>query len=433
MRPRVALVAALGATAVLFLSHELATREAFDVSLSGVADIVDNAMPSVLDLAELRAAVSQLRSEIGQGSHATEGDRIELVQRVESLLARADDRIHSYRSLPSFASERELWEAFDRAVDALRATARAAASAPETDAAAKRAFVQVATSLDRIAATLVETNAREAERAAREVLVTHERAKAHSADFLLAVLLGVIGLGVFAERWIARSERETDRLIAELDAFSSRVAHDLRGPLNPVALALGLVKASPSIDDRARHVISVAESSLGRTLSLIEGLLAFARSGARPEPGARCEVARVLDDVATSLHELAADERAELSLDAPPGLRAATTEVVLASIVANLARNALLYLGDSDRRVVTVRAHDEGAVVRIEVADSGPGIPPDVEKRLFHPFERGSSRPGGHGLGLTIVKRLAEAHSGKVTVRSQLGLGTTFEVVLPRG
>ncbi len=294
------------------------------------------------------------------------------------------------------------------------------------------AFAAARNAVERVAGTLIELNAREAQRAARDVVATHEQAKAHSTDFLLAVLACVLLVAVLAERWIARSERETARLLAELDAFSARVAHDLRGPLSPVSLGLGLVKADPGLGDRARHTVEVAERSLRRALALIDGLLVFARSGARPEPGARVEVARVLDEVALSLQPLAQEERAQLTLDVPAGLAVAVTDVALSSIVSNLARNALLYLGDGEKRTVAIRATLAGESVRIEVADTGLGIPAAQLERIFRPFERASDREGGHGLGLAIVKRLTEAHGGSIAVRSQLGLGSTFTVELPR-
>ncbi len=128
---------------------------------------------------------------------------------------------------------------------------------------------------------------------------------------------------------------------------------------------------------------------------------------------------------------LATEERAEIRFQVEPRLHALASKAVLGSIVDNLARNALLYLGDSERRTASLRARSDAGRVVIEVEDTGPGIPPDMLARLFRPFERGSTRPGT-GLGLATVKRLIEAHAGDITVRSQVGLGTTFIVRLPR-
>jgi signal transduction histidine kinase len=69
--------------------------------------------------------------------------------------------------------------------------------------------------------------------------------------------------------------------------------------------------------------------------------------------------------------------------------------------------------------------------VAIEVHDTGPGIRPEMLERLFRPFQRGTDRPGGFGLGLATVKRLAEAHGGSVAVASEVGRGSVFTVRLP--
>ena len=69
-------------------------------------------------------------------------------------------------------------------------------------------------------------------------------------------------------------------------------------------------------------------------------------------------------------------------------------------------------------------------VLLLEVVDTGPGIPPEVQARLFEPFF--STKPGGTGLGLAIAQRIVEAHAGALRYRTQPGQGTTFTVVLPR-
>jgi signal transduction histidine kinase len=99
-------------------------------------------------------------------------------------------------------------------------------------------------------------------------------------------------------------------------------------------------------------------------------------------------------------------------------------------IVTNLLSNALKY-GDGKPIVVEVRS--SSAQARLTVRDHGPGIPPEEQRRIFEPFERaGDSDEGGSGLGLWIVRRLAEAHGGKVSVTSVVGKGALFVVDLPR-
>jgi signal transduction histidine kinase len=429
--PRVLLVASLVLTAALFMSHEIATREAFDASLATVGEIVKDAVPSVLELAEMRARVNHLRGDVSVASRATPTERAAIREGALDELAAIDSSVVALHEIGSLDPERKTLAELAHQAWLLRAATLRVLDG-EDPSELDRTFRPAATALDVVAARLVAMHANDAAKAANEIQTTHRLAMAHSFDYLVAVLGCVVALGILAERWLARAEAETQRLIASLDAFAASVAHDLRGPLSPVALALGIVKHDPGLGERSRQSVETAESSVKRAVNLIEGLLSFARSGAKPLAGARCEVARVFADLRSPLGAVADEERAMLTLEAAPALHAAAAEVVLSSIVTNLTRNALLYLGDSEKRAVVVKASADRDEVLIEVADTGPGIPPDVLPRLFQPFQRGTDRAGGHGLGLAIVKRLAEAHGGRVLVRSDVGLGTTFWVRLPR-
>src|SRR5204862_3116829 len=95
-------------------------------------------------------------------------------------------------------------------------------------------------------------------------------------------------------------------------------------------------------------------------------------------------------------------------------------------------RNAIKYVGEGPDRRVAVRARRVDGVVRIEVEDNGPGLPEGLGARSFEPYVRGpGSREPGIGLGLATVKKVTEAHGGKVDVRSVPGRGARFGVELP--
>lgn len=99
----------------------------------------------------------------------------------------------------------------------------------------------------------------------------------------------------------------------------------------------------------------------------------------------------------------------------------------------NLAYNAIKYIGDGPVRHIEVRVLDKGASVRVEVEDTGPGLPPDLEANVFEPYVRGrATNQPGLGLGLATVKRMAESHGGSVGVRSTVGQGCTFWFELPK-
>jgi signal transduction histidine kinase len=105
------------------------------------------------------------------------------------------------------------------------------------------------------------------------------------------------------------------------------------------------------------------------------------------------------------------------------------------SLIGNLVRNAIKYMGDQPVRLVDLSVRDLYSCVRIEVQDTGPGLADGLGERAFDPYVRGTPRSEhtGLGLGLATVKRLVEAHGGKVRVRSEPGTGCLFWFELPKG
>jgi len=102
--------------------------------------------------------------------------------------------------------------------------------------------------------------------------------------------------------------------------------------------------------------------------------------------------------------------------------------------MANLLNNAIKYMGDDGHeRRVTVRVRDLGQRARVEVADTGPGIPRELLPTLFEPYVRGATggKPG-IGLGLATVKRIAQTHGGRAGVESTPGKGSCFWFELPK-
>jgi signal transduction histidine kinase len=114
-------------------------------------------------------------------------------------------------------------------------------------------------------------------------------------------------------------------------------------------------------------------------------------------------------------------------------LIACSTGVYL-SLVGNLLRNAIKYMGDSTTRRIVVRVRDEGTFVRTEIIDTGPGISTLSLPSLFDPYFRAAQDRGreGLGLGLATVRKLAEGHHGSAGVASEPGSGSTFWFLLPR-
>jgi signal transduction histidine kinase len=253
-------------------------------------------------------------------------------------------------------------------------------------------------------------------------------AKLVFACIALAIVgtIGGLALVTWALTAVKEYERTTGERLAELDEFAGRVAHDLRN------LSLALIHRRVP-DDGTRATVEKAQGSARRMAAFIQELLQFARSGAKPVPGASARVDEVLHSVEQDLAPAAAEKQVRVLVQSSGDLRAAITPEALRAVVGNLADNAVKHMAADGgaARCVELVAEDGGREVRISVRDTGAGIAPEALPHLFEPFFRATSRPGGFGIGLKTVKRLVDAHGGRISVESERGNGSVFTVTLP--
>jgi signal transduction histidine kinase len=283
----------------------------------------------------------------------------------------------------------------------------------------------------------LEFDVRQAEAMARDVRqlrMTTLRMIVELDLLATAIALAAVGFAYRAARRHDRLAAEHHALltarVAELDRFAGRVAHDVLSPL--AAIAAGLSMLGVSADQRGRAYIERCQRALQRVQQLVEGLLMFARSGARPDPDSACEVDAVLATVVADSADAAAEAGIELVVGAAEPARVRCSVGVVTSVAQNLVRNAIKYIGPASVRRVEVRVKAVGPMARLEVEDTGPGIPEEIQKTLFEPFVRGpNEQASGTGLGLATVKRLVESHGGRVGVESTAGAGSLFWAELP--
>ncbi|MBX3461670.1 MAG: two-component sensor histidine kinase [Planctomycetes bacterium] len=234
----------------------------------------------------------------------------------------------------------------------------------------------------------------------------------------------------------AREERlariRTQRL-AQLGTLLAGFAHEVRNPLSTIGLNLQLVleefrePESPR-DKRTQKRLSTVEGEVRRLQKILEEFLGFARA---PEP----KLAPV--DLNARLEALVQFQEPEfrdlgITLRFYPGADIGLVPVDwdhLQAAIVNLLRNAKEATpAGGEVLVSTVR---EGAQVAIRVTDTGSGMPPDVQARVFEPFF--STKRAGTGLGLPTVRRVVEEHGGTLTLQSEPGKGTQFSMRLPAG
>ncbi len=217
----------------------------------------------------------------------------------------------------------------------------------------------------------------------------------------------------------------------ELERFASRVAHDLLSPLSALHFTLSTLERNAERGLSLTEAIGRARACLRRSQTLVDGIMDFARSGA-PSSGGRAHLRSILDGV---LEEVRTDSAGiELVVEGvDEDVCLVCSAGVLASILSNLVRNAVKYLGDRPEKRVTIRGSVKGALVHVEVEDTGPGLPPELAPHVFEPYVRSlDNRNAGLGLGLATVQRFVESHRGRVGVDSSPDQGCVFWFELPR-
>lgn len=219
----------------------------------------------------------------------------------------------------------------------------------------------------------------------------------------------------------------------ELEAFAGRVAHDMRNVLSPIRLAADAIDAS-STDPATRAIAERIGRSCLRGSDLVEALLTFSRAAGRADTAPQsAKLAKELANVLEQLEQQIRDTGVQVLQRVPKSAYVAITPALLHVVLVNLIGNAVKFMQDCTDRRLTVYACEEGEHWRIDVSDTGPGIPESEIDHVFEALYRGAgARGSGVGLGLATVKRVVESHGGRVELRSSPGRGTTVTVCLPR-
>jgi len=230
--------------------------------------------------------------------------------------------------------------------------------------------------------------------------------------------------------------KDTDAKRREMVAS---VSHDLRTPLTALMGQLETIrmKSDTMAREEQDELLERAAQNAQHLRRLTDALAELSRLDSpdfetHPEPIAIGELA---DDVVQRFSARAAQAGLTLELDYPDGLPLTRVDAGLVErALANLLDNALRVTPTGGKVVVKVLRDDDG--VRLEVSDTGPGVDPEDQSRVFERFYQASrhrEQRGSSGLGLAIVKRVAELHGGSAGLRSQPGLGSTFYIALPQG
>lgn len=223
------------------------------------------------------------------------------------------------------------------------------------------------------------------------------------------------------------------RELQRRDDFLAVAAHELRNPMHSLSLQLASAQALAGLGDlpAVLHRLRRAQATLNRYVDRATVLLDLGRLNAQAFPLARREVdlVDVLATVADSLRGEADFHGVRLDFEAPEVCRMYIDPLPVEQIVGNLISNAFKHAGGT--RVTLALACNESRVT-IKVVDDGRGISAVDQQEIFSKFERGAASPtaAGFGLGLWIVRELAMALGGRLTVDSKIGRGSSFELEL---
>jgi signal transduction histidine kinase len=288
----------------------------------------------------------------------------------------------------------------------------------------------------RAAATLIQINRDEANRTLAHVLSLQRRA----TWFLMGITVSGTLAALFVAAWVTRVLRRRDEQLRlaslrleeqnrELDAFSGRVAHDLRGPLTTVSMAVSrLAKHVP----QEQGSLSILRRGVGRMENLIKDLLTLSRIDGQIS-GAVSETAKVVAAVEADLRPTVESANGRLRIDVEPAT-VRCKDGLLHQVLWNVGENAVKYRRSDVALEVSFQGRAIGRSYELRVSDNGSGMSPIDARHVFEPFFRGEetrSTTPGTGLGLSIVQRIVEASGGTVSVESQAGRGSTFVIRLP--
>jgi signal transduction histidine kinase len=285
----------------------------------------------------------------------------------------------------------------------------------------------------------------------RQTLVASVAQSGKTLARFQALLLGALFLIVIFGAWLAyfvykqliaplqvklvesQSLLERQEKLASLGTLAAGVAHEIRNPLTAIKAWLFMHQRTLRSGTQEEADARVISKEIDRLERIVKDFLIFARPSEpqlRPVPAEEPlrEVHRLLSPQLEKAH-------IQFTVDSAPPVRVNADPQQIKQVLINLVQNASEATGAHGAVTLRARAdrmwlrEKETEVVVFEVADTGKGIPPEVEKRLFDPFF--STKESGTGLGLSIAARIVEKHGGMLQYKTRVNYGTTFGIVLP--
>jgi two-component system NtrC family sensor kinase len=224
-----------------------------------------------------------------------------------------------------------------------------------------------------------------------------------------------------AQTQLIRTEK-----LASIGQLAAGVAHEINNPLGTILIYSHLIQKSLEPDDPKREDIALVISEANRAKDIVQGLLSFARE--KKLRASEVNVNDILEEVLSLVvnQSLFHNIKIKKSFDQGPQTIVAD-ETQLKQVFLNIILNAAQAMEGNGK--LTISTTFDKKQIKIKIADTGPGIPPEVMGKLFSPFF--TTKEKGTGLGLAISYGIIERHQGKIDVETDLGKGSTFVITLP--
>lgn len=248
--------------------------------------------------------------------------------------------------------------------------------------------------------------------------------------------LAFIGI---ASWWLAgRAMRPIHQSYQQMQQFTADAAHELRTPIAAAQATVESVLGMPHLSETdTREVLQVLDRQNQRLSQLIQDLLLLTRLDRQVQnrQDDSCCLQDLVSDIAEELAALALNKKIELHIDirVEKPLQVFGNEAQLYRLVFNLVINAIQHTPKNGKVTLSLDEQDQQAVIQVQ--DTGVGIAPEYQTKIFDRFYRVNSdrnrQSGGSGLGLSIAQAIAQTHKGKISVQSQLNEGSIFSIQLP--
>jgi signal transduction histidine kinase len=252
---------------------------------------------------------------------------------------------------------------------------------------------------------------------------------------LTGLLAGLAVAGVVGVVWYRRYARLQQRTrqaerLAELGTLTGGLAHEIKNPLSTISLNLQLLREDlPDVPASGRLIsrLSMVQKEASRLRDFLDDFMRFA--GKIELTPSRIDLYRLLEDLVDFFTPQAQLQRVQLRVRPPQQpVIANVDDRLVKQAVLNLMINALQAMPEQGGEIILSTREEPGRIF-IDVTDTGRGIPPETQARIFDAYY--STKKGGTGMGLAISRRIAEEHGGRITVSSEVGKGSVFTLEFP--